>query len=119
YKLSITGDINGYSYSILSPSGLITTTFPTITSTEQLKVFLETTYPLVFPQGIQLYINNEGELIIQQTTSYIFDIITPPGNYIETVIVPQQVGLTPIGWGQLGEDLIIFTCPSTQNSPDP
>lgn len=120
YKLSITGNLIGMSYSILTSTGVITSTFPSITSVQELKNFLETTYSSIFPWQIQLFINSNNELIIQQNTTHIFSIITPPGNtYVRTVIVPLQTNLTPIGWGQLGEDLILFTCPSTQDIEDP
>lgn len=116
YTIDVLTNLIGVGYSIFSPAGNFNGFFPNITTGQQLITYLTGTYPTVFPSMIQMFIKDdivyfqEGRGVINFAVS---------ATYSKILLVPAQLDLSIIGWGQLNEDLIVFTCDKSQTDPDP
>jgi len=67
------------------------------------------------PDEVQIFIFQDT-LIVQEQTPIFFTGVT---GLTQTTWVPKLTDLSIIGWGQLGEELILLTCPYTQDDEDP
>lgn len=91
--------------------------FPSgITTAQQLYDYFLATFPQFFPDKIQIFIKDD-QLVLQQSTATIGFSLNDGLSFI--TLVPNQTNLSIIGWGQLDEELVMLTCPYSQDDPDP